>query len=998
MFTRFLAKSGLVAGGSRAEHRSLFRVVRPASGPAEWIPAAIQLLISESAAERIGVWLEDPSAGENDGMAPVFRGEVWEQEVENGPPEWARFSASAPLPVQLMSGGSTFECTIDGPQSGPILGPVVDLNRVLWVPIMKRSVLHGLILLGTRRRNRLLPRLHAENLAAELGALLELEEERRLAQSRKVDLELWSRVRGLLSEKQNGGMILAQLAESCTRGTANGGVGAVFALIGERRNQSARQADRSALEELNVRAQSGDTGWMQRVNSEALRPIWRQVLETGQSCGSENSGFVFAKEIARIIALPLRCKGTTCGVFLAGLPKLKANLGSLDRLELRSQFAAEVFEQEFRARHDHDQRRSHRALLESTEDALVLVNDHGCVAGVSRGARELIGTLPVEFQPASDFRFAELFRPRDWGRMETWALQDGGRSCFAAGSPETEAELSSAAPVKLVHVAHSVEGFHAIRLEKPEQSSAIAKMAQSGTPFLQALDSLDIGMAVFDPQGSIAISNARFEQILGVSLAQSNLRTLEDIADAAAPNASDPEAFRQAWQQAAQVANQDLRQELEMEKPARQKIERLVRLIRNDRGDCLGRMEIYRGTPAQQAFESKMMQAEKLASLGQRVTGIMHDLSNPLTTILGHAQRLLSRNGDNSTDAEIERIREQAERASSILRQMLSLSREGKPERRLLSLNELVERTIELHRSSLNGVALRIRVDTAERLPQIEGDYGQLQQVLINLLQNAQHAIELSGVGDTFGVRTSTEDGTRVRLEVWDNGPGIPAALRERIFDPFFTTKPPGIGTGLGLAIVSLIVSQHGGSCAVDSPKHGGARFIVDLPAARQDSAALGEPQQVVRFRSTATARQPATPNAVAPARDGAPLRILVVEDEPTVANLIADVLRDEGMHVDVLADGRSALEAVRRCAYDLTICDLQMPEMDGTTFYSNLVQSQNPARERFLCVTGDVVASRTHEFLRKYGLPHVAKPFRVEELTMAVREMLNADRQAAVP
>ena len=994
MLTRFLTKSGWGAEGSRAGQRSLLRIVRPAGGPAEWIPAAIQLLVSESAAERIGVWLEDPLTGENDGASPVFRGEVWEREMGSGPPEWARFSACAPLPVELMSGGASFECTIDGPQAGPILGPVIDLNRVLWIPVVRRSVLRGLILLGSRRKNEPLPRLHAENLAAELSALLELEEERRLAQSRKADLELWWRVRGWMSEKQSGGMILAQLAESCTRGAANGGVGAVFALIAERRQPCARQADHSVSEELNVRAQSGDTEWAHRVNSEALRALWQQVLDTGQSAGSEGEGLVFAKEIARIIALPLRWGDATGGVLLAGLPKLKANLGALERLELRGQFASEVLERECRERRDHDQQQSQRALLESTEGALVLVDDRACVVGVSGGSRELLGTLPVEFAPGSDFRFAELFRPRDWERMEIWALQGGGPSCSAAGSEEIEAELSSATLVKLVRVPLSVEGFRAIRLEKPGRSSAIGEIAKSDTLFLQVLDSLDAGVAVFDSPGNIVISNARFEQILGISLAESNLRTLEEVAGAATPNASDPEAFRQAWQQASQAVDLDVRQELEMEKPVRQRIERLVRPVRDDRGNCLGRMEIYRETSALRAFESKMMQAEKLASLGQRVTGIMHDLSNPLTTILGHTQRLLAREGGTSASTEMQQIREQAERATGILRQLLSLSRTYQPEGRLLSLNELVEHTIELHRSGLNGSALRIRLDTAERLPQIEGDYGQLQQVLINLLQNAQHAIELSGVGDTVGVRTSAEGGTGVRLEVWDNGPGVPGDLRERIFDPFFTTKPPGIGTGLGLAIVSMIVRQHGGSIAVDCPAEGGARFIVDLPAAWPDSVAPGEPRRVVRHRPAAAAQQELI--AAAPAGKRTPRRILVVEDEPTVANLIADVLRDEGMHVDVLADGRTALDAVQRCAYDLTICDLQMPGMDGATFYSHLVQRRNPAREHFLCVTGDVVASPTHEFLQKYGLPHLAKPFRVEELTMAVRQMLNFDRHAA--
>ena len=968
--------------------RSLLRSVRPGSAPAEWVSAAIQSLIGELGVERAGVWLEDTSQN-GEGSAAVFLGEVWEQETGTGPPEWGRLSANAPLPVELLSGGASFECGVDEAQPCPFLGPLADLSRALWVPVMRRGVLRGLILLGARRKNRRLPRGHAENVAAELGALLELEEEHRLATVRKADLELNSRVRSLLKQKQSSGMILAQLGESCTRGVANGGVGAVFALLGEiRRPDNTGPSEPSAAEELSIRAQSGETEWTYQVNSEPWHTLWQRVLEKGQVCSSEANGFAVAKEAKRIVGFPLRGGEGTRGVLLAGLTNAKSNLESLERLELRAQFAGEVLGQESRDRRDRYLQQSQRALLESTEDALVLVDERVSVVGASRGARELLGTLPAERTEENEIRFAELFRPRDWERMENWLKHDG-TAC--------ESQLSSTQPVRVVRVPTGVGHFYAVRLEKPLGSAGIQKLVQSGEFLPQLLEGLEDGVAVFDHDGKVLASNGNFMRILGIdsTVRELDLPTLEEIIDASAPNASDPGAFRKAWRLAAEPESVELRQELEMRRPEQKKVERSVSWIRDSRGNGLARLEVYRVARGQREFESNMMRAEKLASLGQRITGIMHDLGNPLTTILGHAQRLLARENGDSPCTEIRQIREQAERASNILRQLLLLSRETKPERCLLSLNELVERTIDLHRSSLNGAALRIRVDVSERLPMVEGDYGQLQQVLINLLQNAQHAIELSGIGETLGVRTSGEAGPLVRLEVWDNGPGIPPHLRERIFDPFFTTKPPGIGTGLGLAIVSAIVRQHGGNIAVDCPAEGGARFVVDLPAAGEDSQT--RPKRVLPFRSVGGAPLPVAKD-LSIAGNGRPQRILVVEDEPTVANLIADVLRDEGMLVDVLADGSAAFEAAQRRVYDLTICDLKMPGMDGPTLYAKLLESQNLARERFLCVTGDVVANRTHEFLQKYGLPHLAKPFRVEELTVAVREMLDGNRHAAVP
>jgi CheY-like chemotaxis protein len=223
----------------------------------------------------------------------------------------------------------------------------------------------------------------------------------------------------------------------------------------------------------------------------------------------------------------------------------------------------------------------------------------------------------------------------------------------------------------------------------------------------------------------------------------------------------------------------------------------------------------------------------------------------------------------------------------------------------------------------------------------------------------------------------------RARLEVWDDGPGIPGAIQARIFDPFFTTKPPGVGTGLGLAIVLGFVRQHGGTVNVLSPPKGGTRFVVELPAA---PAARQEPMPVTTVLRLAPAAGPGE-NGV-PNERRAP-RVLVVEDEPTVGGLIADVLRDEGMRVDVLRDGESALDRADREDYDLVICDLKMPGMDGQKFFQSLGKRRNPLQGHVLFVTGDVVAPRTQEFLERHGLPYVAKPFRVEELSRAVRGML---------
>jgi CheY-like chemotaxis protein len=205
-------------------------------------------------------------------------------------------------------------------------------------------------------------------------------------------------------------------------------------------------------------------------------------------------------------------------------------------------------------------------------------------------------------------------------------------------------------------------------------------------------------------------------------------------------------------------------------------------------------------------------------------------------------------------------------------------------------------------------------------------------------------------------------------------------------------TKPAGVGTGLGLAIVLSVVREHGGQVHVLSPPQGGTIFHIELPIAAEmaQDEAVGSPLPGWKNLPAEDAAAAARENRLASASEaGKGVRVLVVEDEPTVARLIADVLEDEGMHVDVLLDGREALDRAARQTFDLVICDMKMPGLDGQHFYKSLERSANPLRERFLFVTGDVIAAQTREFLERHHLPHVAKPFRVEELTEKVHGVL---------
>jgi len=497
--------------------------------------------------------------------------------------------------------------------------------------------------------------------------------------------------------------------------------------------------------------------------------------------------------------------------------------------------------------------------------------------------------------------------------------------------------------------------------------------------------------------------NARFEQIAGLAPQESGkFKTLEALLTRLQPYAADPGRFAARWRELAGGLEGGMREEFQMLHPSPRVLERATRPILDSIGRLLGRVEIYRDLTAQRVFHSKLLQTEKLAALGQMVSGVAHELSNPLTSISGYAHRLLARQDLPARAEEVRQIYQEAERATAILRELLSHARETIPERRLVSLNQVVQRAMDLQRFSLAAEKIRLEIDLDPVLPFIEGDPGHLQQILMNLVGNARQAIEHHGRGGgTIRLRTKRIGERRVLFEVADDGPGIPQAILSRIFDPFFTTKPVGVGTGLGLAIVLSVVREHGGQVHVSSPPQGGAVFQIELPAAaetvRGDATGSTFPHRNQSLPPPAEiAAREKSASALSTSGKGA--HVLVVEDEPTVARLIADVLEDEGMRVEVLLDGREALDRAKKEPFDLVICDMKMPGLDGQHFYKSLESSGNPLRQRFLFVTGDIIAAQTRAFLERNRLPHVAKPFRVEELTEKVHGVLEIAAHPQTP
>ncbi len=493
------------------------------------------------------------------------------------------------------------------------------------------------------------------------------------------------------------------------------------------------------------------------------------------------------------------------------------------------------------------------------------------------------------------------------------------------------------------------------------------------------LESADCGIVLFGLRGDLWAVNDRFAGMVGVEPERlRELSNFEQIVEKVAPQFAHADSEAVRWRQRFRNGEAS-RDELELAKPEKKILERHTRAVLNRYKQPLGWLEVYRDISGQRQIESRLFHSERLAALGQMVSGVAHELNNALTSIFGYAQMVQKRTRGFEWEAEARHILEEAERARGIARNLLLFSRGSESERAPVNLNEVVERTLEIRAYELRLENIRVELDLDQQLPEAIADAAQIQQALLNLIVNAEQAIRQTGESGHIWIRTKQIPGDHIAVEVADDGPGVPPEVILRIFDPFFTTKPAGVGTGLGLSILYGIVHQHGGEVSVESRPGGGAVFTLELPRAAKSGAGDEKPCLI----NSSNAEDRVTRDK---ARGG---RILVVEDEPTVAQLIADVLREEGFLVDTILDSRQGLDLARGRRYDLIICDLRMPHLDGRAFYRQLVRDENPLQHRLIFVTGDTLAPRTVDFLQTCGLPYLAKPFLVEELKEVVGRTL---------
>ncbi len=382
--------------------------------------------------------------------------------------------------------------------------------------------------------------------------------------------------------------------------------------------------------------------------------------------------------------------------------------------------------------------------------------------------------------------------------------------------------------------------------------------------------------------------------------------------------------------------------------------------------------EKKRSSDMEKQLQTQLLQSEKLSALGELVSGVAHELNNPLAIISGYSELLMEDDElPEQTKDLMKEIGKSSFRCKKIVENLLAFARQHKPERELINLNQVVRDALALraHQFRVDNIAVE---DSLGQVSYTVADPHQLQQVFFNLINNAYQAMKsFRKEGNKLTVRSREADGT-IRIDVSDNGPGIPPSLVKRIFDPFFTTKKVGEGTGLGLSISYGIVKEHGGRIGVESTEGDGATFFVEMPVTQQK--ALHE----------SVKPGPEVANSIFQGK-----KVLVIDDEQNIADVCRMGLERLGCLVDVTADGADAVARVARNRYDFIVSDIRMPGMDGPAIYSAVRQTNPELASHIVFMTGDTLSPQTKAFLDTSGNTYINKPFVLDELKTAIAKNL---------
>jgi CheY-like chemotaxis protein len=363
------------------------------------------------------------------------------------------------------------------------------------------------------------------------------------------------------------------------------------------------------------------------------------------------------------------------------------------------------------------------------------------------------------------------------------------------------------------------------------------------------------------------------------------------------------------------------------------------------------------------------------------MAGAAHELNNPLTAILGISDLLRERATDETTRRQVDLILQQARRAAGIVLNLLAFSRPSAHGQATIDLKAVIQEALQTESALLTKKNILVKFEALDALLQVEGNRKLLAQVFSNLIANAEQSISAAHGGGRLDVSACSVDG-RIRVTFADDGAGIAPEIMDKIFDPFFTTKRPGGGSGLGLTIALAVIKEHGGTIEVRSTPGLGAAFHVFLPPSAQAPS------------SSASSSPPSLASAPAPARAEI-LRdhsVLIVDDEESIREIVAEDLSRRGMNVHAVESSEAALSYLSANKCEIVVCDFNLPGISGEALFERVLGKENGPRPRFVFMTGELVDPALVNKFRERGARILQKPFSISVLATLLAEFLQEE------
>ncbi|MBT4889071.1 MAG: response regulator [Rhodospirillales bacterium] len=365
-------------------------------------------------------------------------------------------------------------------------------------------------------------------------------------------------------------------------------------------------------------------------------------------------------------------------------------------------------------------------------------------------------------------------------------------------------------------------------------------------------------------------------------------------------------------------------------------------------------------------------QSEKLSALGELLAGVAHELNNPLSVLVGQALLLQETTTDERITKRAKKIGNAAERCARIVKTFLAMARQQPLNRRNMQINDVIESALEITAYGIRDADIEISTWIGHNLPTVWGDPDQINQVITNLIVNAQHALENTSGEKRIHISSSFRPkDNEVVIKVRDTGSGIEKDIQSRIFEPFFTTKDVGSGTGIGLAFCHRIMEFHGGRINVESTAETGTSFIVHIPAGTPGSERMSLTDEGIEETNG--------------------LSILVVDDEKDVTEILSEILSTDGHRVVTAENGHRALTYLSNDTFDIILSDMRMPELDGPNFYNVLCERFPMLADRIAFITGDTMSPKVATFLTSCGRPSLEKPITPADVRGIIDEIIRA-------